>query len=88
MICYDCFVEEQAKTDAIGVCHHCGVAVCESHGIIAADPVHVHELVAKEVTLPRKARELLCRTCWDALSQLQTRDLADLRLVATGGGSR
>lgn len=79
MICYDCSVLEK-RTDAIGVCHHCGAAVCGSHGVFVANPVHVHELVAKEVSLPKKARELLCQTCFDALRQ---RDLLEVE-----GGSK
>ena len=68
MKCYDCSLLGDGN-EAIGVCHHCSVGLCAGHGTIVADPVLVHEAVAKVLELPKKARELLCQTCLDALSQ-------------------
>jgi hypothetical protein len=87
MICFDCSVQKSKRTDAIGVCHHCGVAVCNDHGVVVADPVHVHELVAKEISLPKKARELLCRTCLDALRQREVLEVEEQSPATDGGGA-
>jgi hypothetical protein len=38
MYCYEC---SQAGTrgEAIGICHHCSVALCQQHGSMITDPV-------------------------------------------------
>jgi hypothetical protein len=71
MKCYDCSTQG-GRTDAIGVCHHCSAGVCVDHGTFIMDPVLVHEPIARTVALPVKARELLCRTCLEALGQRTT----------------
>lgn len=68
MRCYDCSVQGH-RVEAIGVCHHCSVGLCAEHGTLVSDPILVNEPVARVVALPKKARELLCRTCLDALGQ-------------------
>jgi len=68
MKCYDCHTAGQ-ETEAIGVCHHCSAGLCEDHGTVVVDPILVQEPVMKTVALPKKARELLCRTCLGALRQ-------------------
>jgi hypothetical protein len=70
MRCYDCSIQGD-RNEAIGVCHHCSVGLCVEHGALVSDPILVHEPIAKVVALPKKARELLCRTCLDALRQRQ-----------------
>lgn len=83
MRCYDCSVQGHQR-EAIGLCHHCSVALCREHGTLVEDPVLVHEPVAKVVTLPKKARELLCHTCLDALRQRQELSESVAALVAVG----
>jgi hypothetical protein len=70
MKCYDCHTAGR-KADATGICHHCSVGLCIDHGTVVVDPILVHEPVMKTVALPKKARELLCRTCLEALRQRQ-----------------
>jgi hypothetical protein len=57
------------SSDALGVCHHCSVGLCATHGTVVADPVLTHEGLVKVVALPKKARALLCRICLEALQQ-------------------
>lgn len=68
MVCYEC---QQAGTrrDAAALCHHCSAALCAQHALMLSDPVTAQYPVCKIVTLPRRARVFLCRTCRDALSQ-------------------
>ncbi len=68
MRCFDCSAPGE-RSEAIGVCHHCSVGLCADHGAIVSDPILAHESIAKVIALPKKARELLCRTCLDALRQ-------------------
>ncbi|MBS1982940.1 MAG: DUF2180 family protein [Bdellovibrionales bacterium] len=68
MRCYDCTIQGD-RNEAIGVCHHCSVGLCENHGTIVPDVILGHEPIAKTVALPKKARALLCRTCLEALQQ-------------------
>ena len=68
MKCFDCS-DERRVNDAIGVCHHCSVGVCQSHGSLLSDPVTMRAQIVKSVVLPKKARILLCKTCMDALAQ-------------------
>ena len=68
MKCFECSMIGQA-VDAIGICHHCSVGLCSEHGVLADDPILVHEPIARVVALPKKARELLCQTCLEALRQ-------------------
>jgi hypothetical protein len=70
MRCYDCHMAGR-KADAIGVCHHCSVGLCMDHGTVVIDPILMQEPVMKTVALPKKARELLCQTCLEALRQRQ-----------------
>ena len=68
MCCYEC---SQAGTrgEAIGICHHCSVALCQQHARIIADPVTTEYPLLRTVVLPKKARLLLCSTCLTALQQ-------------------
>ena len=68
MYCYEC---SQAGTrgEAIGICHHCSVGLCQQHALMVTDPVTMTALINRTVVLPMKARLLLCRTCLAALEQ-------------------
>lgn len=68
MICYECLRQGQQK-QAVGICHHCGVAVCADHGSLVERPVHTRLPLVKVVSLPKRAQELLCHVCRAALEQ-------------------
>ena len=68
MKCYDCNLARK-KTEPIGVCHHCSVAVCSEHGTVVTDPILMTIPLAKVVALPIRARALLCPQCLAALEQ-------------------
>lgn len=68
MICFECFQRGQ-RSEAVGVCHHCSVAVCAEHGAVAARPVYMRLPLFKLVSLPKGAQELLCDVCRAALEQ-------------------
>jgi hypothetical protein len=68
MRCYDCTVNGD-HNEAIGVCHHCSVGLCETHGTVVPDAILAHEPIAKTVVLPKRARAFLCGTCLEALQQ-------------------
>ena len=68
MWCYDCS-QQAIRREAIGICHHCSAGVCTHHATMVADPVLGHQPVARVEPLPKKARELFCNTCLDALRQ-------------------
>lgn len=74
MLCYEC---SKAGTDreAIGICHHCSAALCVDHACIVADPVTTTHPLTRTVVLPKRARQLLCGTCLDALRQVGAREL-------------
>ncbi len=68
MCCYEC---SQAGTrgEAIGICHHCSVGLCQEHAAMIEDQVTMTALINRTVVLPKKARLLLCNTCLAALQQ-------------------
>ena len=68
MYCYEC-LQAGTRGDAIGLCHHCSVALCQQHGSMISDPVTMTALINRTVVLPKKARLLLCSTCLAALQQ-------------------
>jgi len=68
MRCYECSHGGVAR-EAIGICHHCSAALYSDHASVVVDPVTTHYPVARTVTLPKKARVLLCETCRTALKQ-------------------
>lgn len=68
MICYDC--HQDGKTaEAIGVCHHCSIAVCPAHGAMYTHPTPAPEPAAKAASLPSHYRSLLCPHCLEAIKQ-------------------
>jgi hypothetical protein len=68
MLCYECS-QMEANREAIGVCHHCSVGLCQEHASMVTDPVTMTALINRTVVLPKKARLLLCATCMRALQQ-------------------
>jgi hypothetical protein len=68
MICFECFHRGQ-RSEAVGVCHHCSVAVCADHSSVVSRPVYMRLPLVKVVSLPKGARELLCNVCRPALQQ-------------------
>lgn len=68
MVCYECFMRGQRR-DAIGLCHHCSVAVCAEHAEVVAVPITEKVLLVKEIVLPQQARRLFCKICRAAIEQ-------------------
>jgi hypothetical protein len=68
MLCYECS-DAGTREEAIGLCHHCSVALCPHHACIIAEPVTADYPLLRTVVLPKKARRLLCNTCLAALQQ-------------------
>jgi hypothetical protein len=66
MFCYDCH-QEGKSSPAIGICHHCSIAVCPTHGTIYTHPTAAPEPAAKAATLPSHYRSLLCPHCLEAI---------------------
>ena len=70
MLCYEC-VQSGDRHEAIGLCHHCSVALCKYHGHVIADPMTTIIPLVREVALPKEARLLLCDTCLAAMKQIR-----------------
>ena len=68
MLCYEC-CQAGTRQEAIGVCHHCSVGLCQEHAVMIEDQVTMTALINRTVVLPKKARLLLCSTCLTALQQ-------------------
>jgi len=68
MHCYECS-QTGGSREAVGLCHHCSAALCAEHIFAITDPMVAQAPLLKEVTLPKRARLLLCRTCKAALEQ-------------------
>lgn len=75
MLCYECS-QAGKRGEAVGLCHHCSAGLCSEHVCVVKDPVTTTHGVFQTVVLPRKARELLCATCFGALQQAGVGDLA------------
>ena len=67
MLCYECS-QAGTRQEAIGVCQHFSVGLCQEHSAMIADQVTMTALINRMV-LPKKARVLLCSTCLAALQQ-------------------
>jgi hypothetical protein len=75
MRCFEC--KQAGKiSDAVGLCHHCSVALCPDHAVMTSEPVLGHAPILKEVTLPKNARMLLCSTCKAAMAQSNSQRVA------------
>ncbi len=68
MHCYECSIAGK-QTPAVGLCHHCSVALCGEHASVKSLNVTALYPVVKTVVLPLKAREMLCSVCIAALAQ-------------------
>jgi hypothetical protein len=68
MNCYEC-KQNGSERDAIGLCRHCGAALCSEHAHVIADPITTTFPMLRTVVLPKHARLLLCATCKAALQQ-------------------
>lgn len=82
MLCYEC-VEVGSQHEAIGLCHHCSIALCEHHGHVIVHPVTRILPLLREVALPKSARLLLCSTCLAAISQVRECHTTDRKEIAS-----
>lgn len=71
MQCYECS-RANITRDAVGLCHHCGAAVCAQHICAVDDPVTAGVPLVRTIVLSKKARLLLCNTCKGALEQARS----------------
>jgi hypothetical protein len=63
MNCYDCATQDHLARTAVGVCHDCGAAVCETHAVARAHHlVRIGTILRAEPVEPA-ARVLRCTTC-------------------------
>lgn len=76
MGCYECCLKNDHR-EAVGICHHCSIGLCVSHGTLVADPILVNVPLNRSVALPKKAREFLCGTCLEALRQRDVMEVAE-----------
>ena len=75
MNCYDCATEDRFARPAVGVCHDCGAAICESHAVARAHHLTRPAAMLREVPVEPPARVLRCTTCdaaYDALHHRQS----------------
>ena len=68
MDCYECFSQGHVES-AVGLCHHCSAALCADHAVVLSAPVFGTEPLLKRIVFPKRARLLLCVTCYQALRQ-------------------
>lgn len=74
MLCYEC-KSKAVRREAVSLCHHCGVALCEEHAHVESVPLvatygdETFPSMTGTVELPRKARLVLCAVCREALAQ-------------------
>jgi hypothetical protein len=61
--CYDCATQDHLARPAIGVCHDCGAAACESHAVTRAHHLTRIATILREETIDPAARVLRCTTC-------------------------
>lgn len=75
MVCYECS-QAGANSEAVGICHHCSAALCSKHARSVSDSVTASYPLAMTITLPLRARLILCDTCFAALHQRSEPPLA------------
>jgi hypothetical protein len=68
--CYDCVTQDHLARPAIGVCHDCGAATCETHAITRAHHLTRITTILREETVEPPARMLRCTTCDNAYAAL------------------
>jgi hypothetical protein len=61
--CYDCATRDHLALPAIGVCHDCGAAVCETHAVVRAHHLTRIATILREEPVEPAARLLRCTTC-------------------------
>jgi hypothetical protein len=71
MCCYECS-QTGNRREAMGICHHCSVGVCQQHASLISDPVTMTQFISRTIVLPMRARLLLCHVCLAALEQNRT----------------
>jgi hypothetical protein len=75
VVCYECS-QAGTNSEAVGICHHCSAALCSKHARSVSDSVTASYPVAMTITLPLRARLILCDTCFAALYQKRELPLA------------
>ena len=68
MNCYDCATLDHLARSAVGVCHDCGAAICETHAVTRAHHLTRPAVMLREVPVDPPARMLRCTTCDAAYS--------------------
>jgi hypothetical protein len=68
MNCYVCAQRDSERT-AVGLCHNCSAGLCIEHAHEKCIEVTNDSLINRIMTLPLKARQLLCHLCKQALEQ-------------------
>ena len=63
MNCYDCATLDHLARSAVGVCHDCGAAMCETHAVARAHHLTRPAVMLREVPVDPPARVLRCTTC-------------------------
>ena len=63
MNCYDCATRDHLTRSAVGVCHDCGAAVCETHAVARAHHLTRIATILLEERVEPAARVLRCTTC-------------------------
>ncbi|MCW5976826.1 MAG: DUF2180 family protein [Bryobacteraceae bacterium] len=70
MICLDC-ANEGVEAVAVALRQSCYAGVCAKHAVVTDRLVTRIVPITKVVALPKPARQITCRVCWDALNQLR-----------------
>ena len=70
MNCYDCATHDHLAQPAVGVCHDCGAAVCETHTVARAHHLTRIATILREQTVEPAAPVLRCTTCDAAYAAL------------------
>ena len=68
MVCYECS-QAGTNSEAVGICQHCSAGLCSKHARSVIDSITASYPVAFTITLPLRARLILCDTCFGALRQ-------------------
>ena len=70
MNCYDCATLDHLARSAVGVCHDCGAAICETHAVTRVHHLTRPAVMLREVPVDPPARVLRCTTCDAAYAAL------------------
>ena len=86
MLCYEC-KSKSVRREAVSLCHHCGVALCEEHAHVESVPIAAtygdrsFPSMTGTSELPRKARVVRCGVCQAALAQKEQGEAATARSI-------